>query len=91
MKLEQLLVQLKNIKRTARFSTNRDDARKAYHLLKQNVELAFEQNIYEEKLYHIKHSILVEDNEIAYYYFTKALAAIISIIEGSLKHENVNG
>lgn len=91
MVLEQLLIQLKKIKRTASFDINRDDARKAYHLLKQDVELAFEQNIFEEKLFHIKHSILLEDKDQAYHYFTRSLTTIISIVEGSLKYDKVYG
>jgi hypothetical protein len=80
---ELLLDKLRIIKSEVDFSTNRNDARKAYKLLKENeVQLKYEMNIYNENIFKIERSLLVDENrKTACQIFIIAITKIINILE----------
>ena len=88
MKAEEILKKLIDIKANTNFSENRNDARKAYKLLKENtIELQYEQNIFNENILIIEHSILTEfDRKVACRRFLISITKIINIID-----YNING
>lgn len=85
-----LLEKLVEIKKSVDFSNNRNDARKAYKLLKENeIELEYELNIYNENIFKIERLLLAEERRsFACQSFIIAITKIINIIEYNYSGEN---
>ena len=83
MSEEEILKKLKEIKSNVNFESNRNDARKVYKILKENnIELDYEQNIFNEMLFKIERNLLVEENrKTACENFIIAMIKIINILE----------
>jgi len=90
IKTEEILKKLIYIKVNTNFSENRNDARMAYKLLKENtIELRYEKNLFNENLFIIEHSILTEfDRKIACQRFLVAITKIINIIDYNINGKN---
>ncbi len=90
MTAEELLDKLFKIKQNVNFAENRNDARRVYKLLEENkLDLEYEQNIFEENIFKIERSLLVEENrKTACQTFIIALTKIINILEYNYRGKN---